>query len=513
MVKEQIQRYLDRGNNIKNNYQRVEKENLIINRNSNLTNNLTNNSKNINKDIYIEKNKELKILDSCEVLVVGGGPSGISAAISSSRAGADTIILEKFGCLGGVITTVGMETIAWYRYEGTEDCSGIGTEMENMAKKMGGTRKWAYNDSNCLDAEFFKVVADKLVLESGVRPILHCYAVETILENNTIKGIITESKSGRMVIYADRVIDCTGDADICYLAGVDCRVNKKEEKMSVTAVFNCSNIDKERFIEYTKKNEKTYSDWGGEWITDNNSKESKLKSPYLEINRDKNVNGSWSSITENGEATNLNLVHIPKIDCTNVKDLTYAEIRGRKKTMETIEDLKKELPGFENAKLRNFGMTLGTRDSRKIIGEYNLCKKDVMEQGRFYDSIGIFPEFIDGYNVLTLPTTGRFFQIPFRSLIPKKIDNLLIAGRCIGGDNISHAAMRNMMACCVTGQGAGVAAAISIKNNTIVRNTSFEAIQKELLKQGVSVFNPNLKEDEKKKIKNKDYHIKFKSKL
>ena len=150
----------------------------------------------------------------------------------------------------------------------------------------------------------------------------------------------------------------------------------------------------------------------------------------------------------------------------------------------------KSVPGIKNAKLRNFGMTLGTRDSRKIIGEYNLTKDDIMNQSRFYDSIGIFPEFIDGYNVLTLPTTGRYFQIPFRSLIPLKIDNLLVAGRCIGGDNISHATMRNIMACCVTGQGAGVIAGISIKNNTIVRNTNIKDIQNELLSQGVSVFHP-----------------------
>ena len=174
--------------------------------------------------------------------------------------------------MGGVITTVGMETIAWYRYEGTSDCSGIGIEMENMAERMGGTRKWAYNDSNCLDAEYFKVIADKLILENGVRPILHCYSVDVILDDNTIKGVITESKSGRTAILAERVIDCTGDADVCFLAGVDCRVNSKEDKMSVTSVFNCSNVEKDRFLDYTKKNIKTYADWGGEWNTGENKK-------------------------------------------------------------------------------------------------------------------------------------------------------------------------------------------------------------------------------------------------
>ena len=115
-------------------------------------------------------------------------------------------------------------------------------------------------------------------------------------------------------------------------------------------------------------------------------------------------------------------------------------------------------------------MTLGIRDSRKIIGEYNLTKDDVLGQARFEDSIGIFPEFIDGYNVLILPTTGRYFQVPYRCLIPLKIENLLVAGRCVAGDNISHAAMRNMMACTVTGQGAGVASAVSIKESITSKN-------------------------------------------
>jgi len=117
---------------------------------------------------YHEPAKILPVLATCDVLVVGGGPSGISAAIGAARTGADTLIIEKFGCLGGVITTVGMETIGWYRYEGTVDSVGIGSEMEKIAERMGGTLKWPYNSSQCLDADFFKVVADRLIEDNGV---------------------------------------------------------------------------------------------------------------------------------------------------------------------------------------------------------------------------------------------------------------------------------------------------------------------------------------------------------
>ena len=153
----------------------------------------------------------------------------------------------------------------------------------------------------------------------------------------------------------------------------------------------------------------------------------------------------------------------------------------------TTRALQKYVPGFENAKLRNFGMTLGVRDTRKIIGRYNLTGQDVRNQARFDDAIGIFPEFIDGYGVLALPTTGRYFQVPYGIMVPETVENLLVAGRCVAGDRISHAAVRSMMCCTVTGQGAGVAAAVSIKDNIQSSAVNIGRVQKKLKKQGVRI--------------------------
>jgi hypothetical protein len=132
-------------------------------------------------------------------------------------------------------------------------------------------------------------------------------------------------------------------------------------------------------------------------------------------------------------------------------------------------------------------MTLGVRDTRKIDALYNLTERDVREQGRFDDSIGIFPEFIDGYGLLILPTTGRYFHVPYRSLVPKGVDNLIVAGRSIGGDKVSHAAVRNMMCCTVSGQGAGVAAAISLRTGQPFDRLDVRQVRQELARQRVRI--------------------------
>src|SRR6202000_2971672 len=145
--------------------------------------------------------------------------------------------------------------------------------------------------------------------------------------------------------------------------------------------------------------------------------------------------------------------------------------------LQAIKAMNHFAPGFETAKLRTYGMTLGVRDTRKIDARYDMTEHDVRNQARFEDSIGIFPEFIDGYGVLVLPTTGRYFEIPYGVLVPRRVENLLVAGRCIAGDAISHASVRSMMCCAVTGQGAGIAAAVSVKDGVPARAVNVQSLQ------------------------------------
>ena len=448
-----------------------------------------------------EPARAVDVVHETDVLVVGSGPGGLAAALASARAGARTALVDRHGCFGGNITQVGVEGFAWYRHEQTVDCEGIGIEFEQRATAMGAAMPEPQSISHALDAEMFKYVADVLVQEAGIKPMLHRLCVAPIVENGAVRGIITESKSGREAILAKRIVDATGDADVATRAGAPTRKTPREEMMAASVMFSMTGVNKRRFIEQVKADPQTYRDWTGnsEWDIETTGKEDALFSPFLRKPFKQavaagvipasltTIAGTWGTVTDQGDLTYLNLIHLPNCDGTDVNDLTAGEIEGRRQAIHAVEALRRFMPGCEDAKLRNFGMTLGVRDTRKIDALYNLTASDVREQGRFDDAIGIFPEFIDGYGILILPTTGRYFHVPYRSLVPKGIANLLVAGRCIGGDKTSHASVRNMMCCAVSGQGAGTAAAVAALTDQTFDRLDVAAVQRELRRQGARI--------------------------
>jgi len=462
-----------------------------------------------------EPDRTIPVMAETDVLVVGGGPAGLSAALAAAKTGVDVMIVERNSSYGGVITQCTMGSFAWYRYSDTVDAGGICYEFEDRAKDLGanidifgvvagtplerlleamGYMENGESTYQIYDTEIFKYVADTMLLESNVTPVLHCLCVGAIMDGKTIKGVITESKSGRQAILAKRVIDATGDADIASFAGAPFRKDPKDQLMEVTTNFSCANVNLARFAIYTLLQNGRMSDWASETC----GKEDDMFSTHCfepfekakaagEIPQDWDIKAYPGGFTPDGEVLSVNAVHQLGIDGTDVWDLTHAEMEGRKRSIAAMEALKKYAPGFEEAKIRNFSINLGVRETRKILGAYNITEPDIRNQARFDDSIGICPEFLDGYGILCLPTTGRYFHVPYGIILPQKVENLLVAGRCVAGDKISHAATRQMVCCMVTGQGAGVAAAVSVKDSTTCREVNIGRVQNALTKQEVRI--------------------------
>lgn len=451
-------------------------------------------------DFILEPARHVPVIRRTDVLVVGSGPGGLAAALAAARAGVEVTLVERFGCFGGNITVVGVEGLAWYRHEKTVEANGIGREFEERAKAMGAAVPESQSLSYELDSEGFKLVADALVEEAGIHGMLHRSFVAPVMEGDRIAGIIVESKAGREAILAKVVIDATGDADVATRCGAPAAKTAAEHMQAASVMFHLAGVNKAEFMAEVKADPQTYKDWStGEWTVETDGKEDDMFSPFLKkpfakaieeglIPKHLNtIAGTWGAIHDTGELTYMNLIHLGGIDGTDPDSMTRGEIEGRKQAMLAIEALRRFMPGCKGVRLRNFGMTIGIRDTRKIDAVYNMTEADVRHEGRFEDSIGIYPEFIDGYGILIIPTTGRYMHVPYRSMLPKGVKGLLVTGRAIGGDMVAHAATRNMACCAVAGQGAGVAAAQAVKSNREVDTVDMDAVQRGLIRQGVRI--------------------------
>jgi glycine/D-amino acid oxidase-like deaminating enzyme len=425
-------------------------------------------------DMYTERARQIPVREGVDVLVVGSGPAGVSAAVNAARLGANTLLLEQFGTVGGVSTTGLMSEWCGQHYIGTWG------EILQRARVDDATIR-------AIDHERLQLVYLDMLEEAGARVRLYTFAAEAIVDSAAITGVITESKSGREVLRARVVIDATGDGDIAAKAGARFYKGRESDgKMQpMTLMFKLAGVDFSRAI-FLAVPHSTYQLPQGD-VQELAARHLPHPLAYIVLHR--------SPLP--GIVT-CNITRTLDVDGTNAEDLTRAHIRCRRQAEAVIEFLRKFVPGYEQCFLIATGAMVGVRETRHFIGDYVLTPDDIL-QGRVFDDwvVARAQYFLDIHNMSGKgwldascpdkpgPPPGGY-TIPYRCLLPAEIEGLLLAGRNISGTHVAHSSFRVMSICAHTGQAAGIAAALSVQQRCAPRNLAVARIQEELQRQGVA---------------------------
>lgn len=446
-------------------------------------------------------------LGATDVLVVGGGPAGVCAAIAAARCGAKTVIVEQGNCLGGMATR-GLVAPFMTCYDTTGEIMvirGIFEEVVNRMVALGGAihpsqvragtpfSAWITKGHDHLtpfDAETMKFVLDQMCDETGVKVMFHSTLVDPIIIGNGVSGIRLLNREGLCSIRAKVTIDCTGDGDVAARAGVPCTFGNPEigKVQPSTLFFHINNVDTPRLTkdveahlhEFRKVNGVSYralhwrveeAEAAGEW----------------DIAR-KSVN-IYRGVREDEWA--VNCTRIAGVDATSTESLSAAEKEGRRQVQELMNFFHKYVPGCENATIKSSASTLGIRESRHVQGEYILKADDLLQGVVQEDSILCASNSVDvhgrnGANTTEYKTVekGQWYGLPLRSLIPLHRDGLIVAGRAISAESDAAGAVRVMPPCMAMGHAAGITAAFAALGGTAPRKIDAGDVRAKLLEQG-----------------------------
>lgn len=394
-----------------------------------------------------EPAKQIPILAETDVLVIGGGPAGTAAAIAASRAGAGTYLVERYNHLGGLWTgglvLPLLSTHAVDKMKRRKQVIfGVGGEMSQRLKNLGMS---IHEINPLVDPEAAKYVFDEMIREAGVKMLYHTWCTNVIMEGNVLKGVFVESKAGRMAILAKVVIDCTGDGDIFHLAGEQYDIMKYYIGLN-HRLGNIDHID-------PKKPGYIKMDTG-------------VPTPIPGVN--------WVNMRGKSDQ-----------DALDVLNLSQLQLDYRREIWEKVQKIR-QTPGHEEVFLLDTASQLGVRLSRILDGEYKLTLEDTMTYRSFDDVIGISGAWTSMlYKGEKIPSTERpLWQIPYRSLLPKKTNNLLVAGRCFCFERELVEDTRIIGTCLITGHGAGAAAGLAVKERESLRNMNIMKLKQLLLQQG-----------------------------
>ena len=409
-----------------------------------------------------------------QVLVAGGGPSGLAAAVASARNGASTLLVERYGFLGGMATAGLVNPFMSWQVEGKPIIEGIFQEIINRLKAMGG---WDGDRApSAFDPECFKLLADDMCRESGVSLLLHSLVVDAQVENGLIASITVANKSGLGQLDAEVFVDATGDADLAARCGVPCQKGRPEDGLSqpMTLCFRMAEVDIDRMPPPAEINQ----------LYEQAQQAGEISNPREDVQ---------FFFTTIERVVHFNTTRVVKRDGTDPQDLTDAELTARQQVQEMVRFLQARISGFENSYLQMMAPQIGVRETRRIVGEYVLTEEEVLGARKFPDVIarGSYP--VDIHNpagtgtVLKHLPPGESYDIPYRCLIPKGIDNLLVTGRPISATHEAHSSLRIMPICIALGQAAGTAAALCAQEKVAPPQLAAKRLQAVLLAQGANL--------------------------
>lgn len=428
--------------------------------------------------------EEIPIVWTGDILVAGGGPAGLGAAIAAHRKGDKTILLEQYGFLGGMCS-YGAGMPLGGAYPGLKTIGGIAeellTKVRNAGKDAADVRHMPlFGDWYFHDSEYFKSMIAEFVMKENMEIRLHSFVSDVIMDDDRhVAGIIAESKSGRQAYLAKTVIDATGDADICARAGA--RFKKGDEKgamMGVTLVFNIGGVDIDAYRTYRAE------DPDFEKALANAEREG------FPINRD----DKYTSIHVGMRPGSLfmNSVRIRNIDGTDVKDLTRAELEGRIRAMDQVEFFRKYIPGCEDCYIMNSGAQVGIRDTRRIIGEDYLSKEDCLDLVKRRDTVilrctGPFDNTTRGMereNILNDINMEEWYDIPYGCIVPVDLDNVVVAGRTFSCHFLALTSSRGQALLMGLGEAAGLAAHLAVSEKKAFKDINVKELQDILIENG-----------------------------